>query len=208
MSAHDDRDDRVLVGAIIGAHGIRGDVRVKSFTAEPEAVAAYGPVQTEDGETRLTLRVRGQSKGVVTCSIKGVSDRNAAEALKGTRLYLSRDSLPRADGSDEYYHADLVGLVAELADGTGTIGEVVAVYDFGAGDVLEIKPVPGGVTRKPVMVPFTRAVCPLVDVAAKRLVVDAPAGLIDEPKAGERAEEEAAARGHARTDSTADGDDR
>ncbi|WP_404381892.1 ribosome maturation factor RimM [Caenispirillum salinarum] len=194
-SARDDRDDRVLVGVIVGAHGIRGDVKVKSFTADPEAVAAYGPVLTEDGATRLALRVKGQGKGTVTCFVKGIADRTAAEALKGTRLYLPRQSLPAEAGDDEFYHADLVGLTAEMADGSGPVGEVVAVYDFGAGDVLELKPVAGGVTPKPVMVPFTRDVCPVVDVRGRRLVVDPPPGLIDAPKPGEQAEEAAAARG-------------
>lgn len=194
-STRTDRGDRVLVGVIVGAHGVRGDVKVKSFTADPEAVAAYGPVLTEDGTNQLALRVKGRSKGTVTCSVKGIADRTSAEALKGTRLYLPRESLPAESEDDEFYHADLVGLVAEMADGSGPVGEVVAVYDFGAGDVLELKPVAGGVTSKPVMVPFTREVCPIVDVRGRRLVVDPPPGLIDPPKPGEQVEEAAAIRG-------------
>lgn len=175
--------DLVLVGVVVGAHGIRGDVKVKSFTGEPEGVAAYGPVRTESGQKTFALKVKGQSKGTVICAIKGVADRNAAEALKGTRLYLPRTALPPQElEEDEYYHADLVGLTAEMADGSGPLGMVAAVYDFGAGDVLEIAPVSGGVSRKPVMVPFTKAVVPVVDVAGRRLVVDPPAGLIDESR--------------------------
>lgn len=175
--------DRVLVGVIVGAHGIRGDVKVKSFTGEPEGVAAYGPVQTESGQRTFALRVKGVAKGTVICAVKGVADRNAAEALKGTRLYLPRTALPPQQlEEDEYYQADLVGLTVEMADGSGTVGTVAAVYDFGAGDILEVTPVDGGLTRKPVLVPFTRAVVPVVDIAAKRLVIDPPAGLIDESR--------------------------
>lgn len=185
MAAQRD-DDRVLVGAIVGAHGIRGDVKVKSFTDDPEAVAAYGPVETEDRARKLSLKVRGQSKGTLICGIKGVADRNAAEALKGVRLYLPRTALPKAaEDEDEFYHADLVGLRAVMADGSGVIGEVVAVFDFGAGDILEVKPVADGVTAKPVMIPFTRAVCPSVEPDAGRILVDPPAGLIDDVDAAE-----------------------
>ncbi|SOD91606.1 ribosome maturation factor RimM [Caenispirillum bisanense] len=175
--------DRVLVGVVVGAHGIRGDVKVKSFTGEPEGVAAYGPVQTESGQRTFSLRVKGMAKGTVICAVKGVADRNAAEALKGTRLYLPRTALPPQQlEDDEYYHADLVGLTVEMADGSGTVGTVAAVYDFGAGDILEVTPVDGGLTHKPVLVPFTRAVVPVVDIAARRLVIDPPAGLIDESR--------------------------
>lgn len=199
MAADRSRDDRILVGAIVGAHGIRGDVRVKSFTADPEAVAAYGAVETEDGGRMLSLRVRGEAKGLVICSAKGITDRNAAEALKGTRLYLPRTALPPAAvEEEEYYHADLVGLTAELADGSGVLGAVAAIYDFGAGDILEIMPVSNGVSAKPVMVPFTRAVCPVVDVAGRRIVVDPPAGLIDDGAAeGDRPPRADAAAGAA-----------
>ena len=185
-------EDRVLVGVIVGAHGIRGDVKVKSFTGDPEGVAAYGPVQTESGQRTFTLRVKGMAKGTVTCAIKGVTDRNAAEALKGTRLYLPRASLPpQALAEDEFYHADLVGLTAEMADGSGVVGTVAAVYDFGAGDILELAPVTGGLIAKPVLVPFTRAVVPVVDVAAGRVVIDPPAGLIDESRPEDHREAEA-----------------
>ncbi|WP_343866262.1 ribosome maturation factor RimM [Caenispirillum bisanense] len=196
-------EDRVLVGVVVGAHGIRGDVKVKSFTGDPEGVAAYGPVQTESGQRTFALRVKGVAKGTVICAVKGVTDRNAAEALKGTRLYLPRTSLPpQALAEDEFYHADLVGLTAEMADGSGVVGTVAAVYDFGAGDILELKPVPGGVTAKPVLVPFTRAVVPVVDVAAGRVVIDPPAGLIDESRPEDHREADADGG-----DSAADGGD-
>jgi 16S rRNA processing protein RimM len=171
---------RVCVGVVTGAHGVRGAVRVKSFTAEAGDVAAYGPVEDESGMRRFTLRVVGAAKGVLIAQIAGVEDRNAAEALRGLRLYLSREALP-PPGEEEYYHADLIGLAAALADGT-PVGRVRAVHDFGAGDTLEIDRAQG----QPVMVPFTRAVVPVVDLEGGRLVLDPPPGLLqpvaeDEP---------------------------
>jgi len=169
------QDKRVCLGVITGAHGVRGAVRVKSFTAEPADVARYGPLEDESGERQLKLSVTGSVKGVLIARLAGIDDRDQAEALRGLRLYLSRDALP-PPGKDEYYHADLIGLDAALADGT-PLGQVRAVHDFGAGDTLEIEREAG----PPIMVPFTRAVVPTVDLAAGRLVLDPPPGLIDEP---------------------------
>jgi len=170
------------VGVVTGAHGVRGAVRVKSFTAEPEGVAGYGPVEDERGERRLTLRLVGSAKGVLIAQIAGIDDRNAAEALRGLRLYLPREALP-PPGEEEYYHADLIGLAAALADGT-PVGTVRAVHDFGAGDTLEIDRAEG----QPVIVPFTRAVVPVVDLEGGRLVLDPPEGLLDPPKKASRAD--------------------
>src|SRR5579862_6437515 len=167
--------DRVCVGVVTGPHGVRGAVRLKSFTAEPDAVARYGPLEDESGERRFELRLIGSAKGVVIAKVAGIEDRDRAEALRGLRLYLARAALP-PPGEDEYYHADLIGLAAALADGT-PIGRVRAVHDFGAGDTLEIERAEG----PPVLVPFTRAIVPIVDLAAGRLVLDPPPGLIDEP---------------------------
>ena len=130
-------DKRVCVGVITGAHGVRGAVRLKSFTAEPEDVAGYGPLEDERGERRFALRIVGSAKGVLIAAISGIDDRDRAEALRGLRLYLPRSALPPTD-EEEYYHADLIGLDAALADGT-PIGTVRAVHDFGAGDTLEIE---------------------------------------------------------------------
>ena len=168
---------RVCVGVVTGAHGVRGAVRVKSFTAEPEAVAAYGPLEDERGERHFDLRIVGSAKGVLIGWLSGVEDRDRAEALRGLRLYLSRAALP-PPGDEDYYHADLIGLDAVLVDG-GPVGRVRAVHDFGAGDTLEIARPQG----QPVMVPFTRAVVPIIDLMAGRLVIDPPPGLLDEPKA-------------------------
>lgn len=183
---------RVCVGVITGAHGVRGAVRVKSFTAEPEDMARYGPLEDERGERQLRLRLVGTGKGVLIAQLAGIADRNQAEALRGLRLYLSRAALP-PPGEEEYYHADLIGLPVTLADDT-PVGRVRAVHDFGAGDMLEIDRPEG----QPVMVPFTRAVVPVVDLDSGRLVVDPPPGLIDAPSRSARkraaaAEPEAAA---------------
>jgi 16S rRNA processing protein RimM len=161
------------MGVIIGAHGVKGEVRVKSFTAEPAAIAAYGPLEGEEGGRRFALALRGQVKGVLIARLEGVQDRSAAERLKGTRLYLPRAALP-APGEDEVYHADLVGLAVELTDGSA-LGRVRAIHDFGAGHSLEVEKPGGGV----VLVPFTATVVPVVDLRSGRVVVDPPAGLLD-----------------------------
>ncbi len=174
------QEKRVCVGVITGAHGVRGAVRVKSFTAEPADVARYGPLEDESGERRFELRLIGSAKGVMIATLAGVTDRDRAEALRGLRLYLPRAALP-PPGDDEYYHADLIGLEAALPDGS-IFGRVRAVHDFGAGVVLEIE----GAKGPPIMVPFTRAAVPTVDLAAGRLLIDPPPGLLDEPKPARR----------------------
>jgi len=165
---------KVCLGVVTGARGLAGEVKVKSFTADPLDLDAYGPVTDETGQREFRLRVAGTAKDQLLVRIDGVRDRTAAEALKGVQFYVARDALPEPD-EDEFYHADLIGLTAELADGSGTLGRVKAVHDFGAGDVLEVDRPDGS----PVLVPFTRAVVPSVDLKAKRLTVDPPAGLLD-----------------------------
>jgi len=169
---------RVCLGVVGAPHGVRGAVRVKSFAAIPEDIAHYGALEDESGQRRFTLRLLGSAKGagMLIAKVSGVADRDAAEALRGLRLYLPRAALPPT-GEDEFYHADLVGLAAVLTDG-GTIGRVLAVHDFGAGDMLEIEREEG----QPVIVPFTRAIVPIVDLAAGRLVLDPPDGLLDPPR--------------------------
>ena len=164
---------RVCVGIVAGAHGVQGAVRVKSFTADPEDIARYGPLEDETGGQRWSLRIIGSAKGVVIARLAGLNDRDRAESLRGLRLYLPRAALPPT-ADEEYYHADLIGLAAALTDGTA-LGHVSAVHDFGAGDTLEIARPKG----PPAMVPFTRAIVPVVDLAAGRLVLDPPPGLID-----------------------------
>ena len=165
-------EKQVCVGVVTGAHGVRGLVRVKSFTAEPKDIARYGPLADEKGEREFSLRLIGNAKGVLIAKIAGIEDRDRADALRGLRLYLRREALP-PPAEEEYYHADLIGLRALLPNGE-TLGEVRAVHDFGAGDTLEIVR-PAG---PPAMVPFTKAVVPVVDLAAGRLVIDPPPGLL------------------------------
>jgi 16S rRNA processing protein RimM len=169
---------KICVGVVVGAQGIKGAVRIKPFTLRPEAVAAYGPVTDEQGVRRFEVKIVGQARGVVTAELSGIKDRNAAEALKGLRLYVPRAALPEPE-QEEFYHADLIGLAAERADGV-PLGRVAAVLDHGAGTYLEIAPEDGG---RPLIVPFSRAAVPVVDLTAGRVVVDPPAEI--EAKAGE-----------------------
>lgn len=169
----------VCVGAVAGAHGVRGGVRIKSFTEDPHDVGAYGKVTDEAGRRTFDIRVTGQAKGVVLARLSGIDSREAAEALKGLRLYVPRDRLP-PPSDDEFYHADLIGL-AVVDQAGAVIGEVRAVHDFGAGDLLEIA-MEG---RAPVLVPFTAEAVPAVDIAAGRLVIDPPPGLLDDEEVQE-----------------------
>ena len=159
---------------VTAPHGVQGALRIKSFTEQPEDVAGYGPLTDEAGLRRFELRVVGAGKGVVIARLSGVEDRNQAEALRGLRLYLQRSALPQTE-AEEYYHADLIGLEAVLGDGT-PVGRVRAIHDFGAGDTLELVR-PGAPA---LMVPFTRAVVPSIELASGRLVLDPPPGLLDE----------------------------
>ncbi len=174
---------RVCMGVVGAPHGVRGAVRVKTFTDEPEAVAHYGALEDETGQRKFTLRVVGPAKGdgMVIAMLSGIADRDRAETLRGLRLYLPRAALP-PPGEDEFYHADLVGLAARLGDDT-LLGKIIAVHDFGAGDMLEIARDKG----QPVLVPFTRAVVPVVDVAGGKVVVEPPDGLLDAPRVKESA---------------------
>lgn len=172
-------EKQVCVGVITGPQGVAGAVRIKSFTQRPEDIAGYGPLADAGGTQHLELRLVGAAKGVLIGRLAGVDDRNRAESLRGLRLYLPRAALPPPE-PEEYYHADLIGLDAVLTDGT-PLGRVRAVHDFGAGDTLEIE-------RRgapPAMVPFTRAIVPVVALDAGHLVVEPPPGLLDdaEPKA-------------------------
>jgi 16S rRNA processing protein RimM len=170
----------LLVGRIAAAHGLRGLVKLQCFTAEPGSIGSYGPLSDAAGKRVFEVTVLSPVKGGVLASIAGVNDRNAAEKLRGVELYMPRDRLPPA-GEGEYYHADLVGLAVELKDGT-PFGRVQAVENYGAGDLLAIvRPV-----GRPVSLPFTEQVVPVVDIAGGRVVVDPPLGLVDEPKEEEK----------------------
>jgi 16S rRNA processing protein RimM len=164
----------VLIGRITGAHGIRGEVKLQSFTAEPEAIAAYGALRTDRGETVAIERLRPQKQGFIA-TLKGVSDRNRAEALGGTELFVDRAALPEPRSDENYVH-DLVGSAAVTRDGT-EFGKVVDVVNYGAGDLLEIARPDDKVS---ILVPFSDAFVPEIDLAAGRLTLDLPEGYLDE----------------------------
>jgi 16S rRNA processing protein RimM len=161
--------DRVCVAQIGAAHGIRGEVRLRSFTADPETVAHYGPLESEDGTRRFEIETLRPAKAGFVARLKGVADRDAAAALTNLRLYVPRDRLPPTGDADTYYHADLVGLAAVTPEGTA-LGTVTAVLNFGAGDIVEIRPDHGDA----LLVPFTDAAVPTIDIAAGRIVVVPP----------------------------------
>lgn len=163
--------DKVLIGQITGAIGVKGELKVHPYTAEAEGIGAYGPVTLEPGGQTLTLTVLRPVKGGVAVRAQGVTDRTQAEALKGRRLYISRAALP-PPGEDEYYYTDLIGLKAEDASG-GDLGVVRAVHDFGGGVVLEY----GRDGEKAHLVSFADATVPVVDIAGGRVVIVPPAVL-------------------------------
>jgi 16S rRNA processing protein RimM len=160
--------DRVLLGVVAAPHGVRGLVRIKSFTEDPMAVAAYGPLSDESGKKAYRVEALSAARGAVLARIDGVADRSAAEALRGLRLYVERGRLPET-GEREWYEADLIGLKAVGRDGRDW-GKVVAFHDFGAGSVMEAS---GGV-----MLPFTDEAVPEIDIEGGKVVVDPPAGLL------------------------------
>lgn len=164
--------DRICVGAIAGAFGVAGEVRLKSFCTVPEDIAAYGPLTTEDGTRSFAIRLTRPVAGGLGARITGIATKEQADALRGVALYALRAKLPNLP-DDEYYHADLIGL--EVRDpGGALLGTVRAVHNHGAGDLLEVLAAAGGGTR---LIPFTRAVVPTVDLAAGRLIADLPEGL-------------------------------
>ncbi len=171
------REDIVLArfGA---AHGVRGEVRLKSYTETPLAIADYAPLKGSDGRDYRLVGARpaaGASPDMLVVRVDGIRDRNGAEALNGVELSVPRERLPAPGADDEFYHADLIGLAAETTDGA-TLGTVTAIENHGAGDLLEIAP--AGASAY--LVPFTRAIVPVVDIAAGKIVVDPPPGLLDD----------------------------
>lgn len=162
--------DRILVGIFGAPHGVRGEIRLKSYTGDPLAIGDYAPLFDESGARRFELTaLRPVKDDILVVRVKGVADRNAAAALTNVKLFVDRAVLPEAE-EDEFYHADLIGLAAVLEDGT-RVGTIVAVLNHGAGDILEIAP-PEGET---LLLPFTRAVAPVVDIKGGRVVVAPPA---------------------------------
>jgi 16S rRNA processing protein RimM len=160
---------RICVAQIGAAHGTRGEVKLWSFTADPMAVKDYGPLETEDGTATIVIEAVRPAKTHLVARLAGVHDRTAAERLTNIRLFVPRARLP-APADDEFYHADLIGLTAFTPDGR-TFGTVVAVHNFGAGDLIELRP--EGVSDT-VLLPFTAATVPTVDIVGGRIVVDPP----------------------------------
>jgi len=166
----------ILLGVVIGAQGLKGEVKVKTFTESPERLGAYGALHAKDGRTFVVHAARAAKPDIAVVRFDGVGDRNAAETLKGLELFVARDALPPPD-EEEFYHADLIGL-AVVDRGGGKLGTVVAVHNFGAGDLIEVRPTDGNTTQ---MLPFNEATVPVVDLAAGRLVVEPP---IESAKSG------------------------
>ena len=169
---------KVCLGAIAGAHGVKGEVRIKTFTEQPHDISSYGPLVNEKGDRIFSIvRCRPDKIGVVA-TIEGLKDREAARKLKGTRLYVKREMLPQAE-EDTFYHADLIGLKVRGRDDQ-EYGTVIGVYDFGAGDMVEVAPDTGG---ESLIIPFTRDAVPVVDID-KGFIVAEPIEIMadDEPE--------------------------
>lgn len=167
-----DHSDRICVGAIAGAFGVQGEVRVKSFCVEPTAIADYGPLFTEDGSRSFKLRLTRPLSGGLGARLSGVTTKEEADALKGVHLYADRSRLPKLP-DDEFYYSDLIGLAVRDTGGAD-LGKVIAVHNHGAGDILEIN---GPGRKSALLLPFTLATVPSVDLSAGILVADLPEGL-------------------------------
>ena len=170
----------ICVARIGAAHGVRGAVKLWTFTEDPLAVKAYGPLVTKDGARQFEVTSAREAKGHLVATLKGIATREEAERLNGIELYVAREKLPDTD-EDEYYHADLIGLAAVNAAGD-PLGRVIAIHNFGAGDIIEIAP-PSGSTM---LLPFTNAVVPTVDLAGGRVVIELPGEIEgDEPSSAD-----------------------
>jgi 16S rRNA processing protein RimM len=167
-------NDLVLLGIVGAPHGVRGEVRIKAFTADPLAIAEYGPLLDEQGRSFEIADIR-PAKEVVVARLKGVTSREAAELLNGVKLHVTRDKLPAAEDEDEFLQADLVGCAVIAPDGAA-LGSVTAVVNYGAGDLLDIE-TPDGSS---VLMPFTKTFAPRIDIAARRIEAEPPAGLFED----------------------------
>ena len=167
MAGTDNR--RVPVAQVAGAHGVHGRVKLRTFTDEPADVASFGPLSDADGARAYKVRVTGATRGGVIVEMSGVRTREEAEALKGLLLHADRDALPALDDAEDFYHADLVGLMAVTVEGR-QLGTVRAIHNYGAGDILDVRPARGG----GMMLPFTREVVPEIDLEAGELRVVLP----------------------------------
>lgn len=166
------QSERLLMGVVTGPRGIRGEVKVKSFTQYPEDIASYGSLTDETGEKTFKVKLVAMAKGQPVLKFKGTNDRNEAEALKGLELYIDKAKLPATEDEDEFYHTDLIGLEVKTKDGD-TFGDILRVHDFGAGDMLEIRPEGKG-AKAAVLVPFTMEMVPTVDIKGGFVEIDLP----------------------------------
>jgi 16S rRNA processing protein RimM len=164
--------DLICIGSIAGSYGVQGEVRLKSFCAEPSDIAAYGPLFTEDGSRSFTVKLTRPVTGGYGARLSGIATKEQADALRGTQLCVDRSKLPSLP-DDEFYHADLIGLAVHDTGGAA-MGRVIAVHNHGAGDLLEVQP-DGPLSA--ILLPFTRAIVPTVDLTAGRIIVDLPEGL-------------------------------
>jgi 16S rRNA processing protein RimM len=159
----------ICIGAIAGAFGVAGEVRLKSFCSEPTDIVSYGPLTTEDGSRSFQITLTRPVAGGLGARIQGIATKEAADALRGTSLFVPRDRLP-ALPDDEFYHADLIGMSAHDTGGA-LLGKVTAVHNHGAGDIIEISPIDH---KSALLLPFTRAIVPNVDLSARLMVVNLP----------------------------------
>jgi 16S rRNA processing protein RimM len=164
----------ICVARIGAPHGVRGAVKLWTFTEDPLAVKSYGPLATKDGGRQFEVTHAREAKGHLVATLKGIATREDAERLSGIELYIARDKLPATD-TDEYYHADLIGLAAVNA-ANEPIGRVIAIHNFGAGDIIEVAP-PNGAAM---LLPFTNAVVPTVDLARGWVVIELPGEIEDD----------------------------
>jgi 16S rRNA processing protein RimM len=162
--------ERIRVARIGAAHGVRGEVKLWPFTQDPLGVVDYGPLETEDGTRRFEIETLRAAKDHLVVRLKGVADRNGAEALRNIDLFVARDKLPPIDEEDTYYHADLVGMAAITPEGV-PLGNVTAIHNFGAGDLIEIATTAGG---EPLLLPFTELVVPNIDTALRQITIVLP----------------------------------
>lgn len=174
----DEKHNLIFVAQVGAAHGVRGEVKVTTFTADPMALAQYKTLLRQDGSPALTILSARPTKGGIVARLKGVADRNAAEALRGLKLHIQRDALPEPE-EDEFYLADLIGLTVETAAGE-LLGKVKSVHDFGAGDLLEIQPKAGASW----WLPFTREAAPEVRLGEGKLIAAPPAAIEADPNEG------------------------
>ncbi len=167
--------ERILIGEIATAHGVRGLVKIRHYGDDPEALEKYGPLYTtENGDESITLRLKHEAGGAIIAAVDGITDRNEAEKLRGTQLWTERRALPKIEEEGVYYHADLIGLEARSTDGA-VVGTVIGVENFGAGDLLEIKPP----NSKKFYLPFVDDYVGDVDLDAKTVIVEIPEGLLE-----------------------------